>query len=348
VDVRPDLPHDALDEAALRAWLAAHVDGGPELHVARMGEATGVGNALFAVRWGEVELVLRRPPAVKVTASAGDTMREQRLLAALASTAVRHPRLVAACTDPSVIGVPFLLMERIDGFTPIHPLPPPFDHDAGVRRAIGMEMVDALAELGLADWRAVGLDGFGKPDGFLARQVDRWLWQLDSYRTREISGLAEVTDWLRMHLPAAGPVGLMHGDFSTFNVMFAHGAPARLAAIVDWDTATIGEPLMDLGHLLARWDEEGEEPTALGSADNPDRAGYAPRAELRARYAGRTGFDLAHLRFYEVLSLFKLGCIMEGHYARVVAGGDGTGGRFAQTAPRIIHDALRIACGERT
>ena len=114
----------------------------------------------------------------------------------------------------------------------------------------------------------------------------------------------------------------MHGDYSMFNVMFSHGAPARLAAILDWDTATIGETLMDLGHLLARWDEEGEEPTALGSADNPNRWGLPSRAELAARYAERTGFDLTHLRYYEVLSLFKLGCIMEGHYASAVRQGD--------------------------
>jgi aminoglycoside phosphotransferase (APT) family kinase protein len=340
-------PASRLDEDALARWLSDHVAGGPSLHVQRMGEETGVGNALFAIHWGEVELVLRRPPAVKVTASAGDTMRERRVLSALSTTAVRHPRLVGACEDPSVIGVPFLLMERIDGFTPIHPLPAPFEADPSARRGIGFELVDALAELARADWRAAGLEGFGRPDGFLARQVDRWLWQLDSYRTRDIPELDVVAEWLRAELPAPGPVGIVHGDYSTFNVMFADGAPAHLAAIVDWDTATIGEPLMDLGHLLARWDEVGEEPTALGSADNPDRTGYPSRAELAARYADRTGFDLAELRYYEVVSLFKLACIMEGHYARVVAGGDPTGGRFAGTAGRIVRDAARIARGER-
>ena len=227
------------------------------------------------MRWGERDLVLRRGPAAKITASAGDTMREARLLAALADTDVRHPRLVAACDDTAVIGVPFILMERIDGFTPIDPLPAPFDHDPSARHGLGTEMVDALAELALVDWQAVGLEGFGKPDGFLARQVDRWLWQLDSYRSRDIPELDTVTEWLRQNLPEPGPIGIMHGDYSMFNVMFAHGAPAHLAAILDWDTATIGEPLMDLGHLLARWDEPGEEPTMLGSADNPNRVGSA-------------------------------------------------------------------------
>ena len=337
-----------VDVDALRGWLTDHVPGEPPLTVDRMGEATGVGNALFDVRWGGRALVLRRPPAAKVTASAGDTMRERRLLAALAETDVRHPRLVAACDDTAVLGVPFILMERIDGFTPIDPLPPPFDHDSSARHGLGTELVDALAELALVHWQAVGLEGFGKPDGFLARQVDRWLWQLDSYRSRDIPELDTVTGWLRENLPEPGPIGIMHGDYSTFNVMFAHGAPAHLAAILDWDTATIGETLMDLGHLLARWDEPGEEPTMLGSADNPNRVGLPSRAELAARYAERTGFDLTHLRYYEVVSLFKLGCIMEGHYANAVKHGDPTGGQFMDTSHGIIRDAARIVRGERS
>jgi aminoglycoside phosphotransferase (APT) family kinase protein len=140
----------------------------------------------------------------------------------------------------------------------------------------------------------------------------------------------------------------MHGDYSMFNVMFSPGVPAHLAAIVDWDTATIGEPLMDLGHVLARWDEDGEAPTILGSADNSDRSGLASRAELAARYQERTGFDLSNVWYYEVLSLFKLGVIMEGHYANAVKQGDPTGGRFTTMSLDIIRDAARIARRERT
>jgi aminoglycoside phosphotransferase (APT) family kinase protein len=339
---------DLIEVDALQAWLTDHVKGDPPLEVKRMGEATGVGNALFDVRWGDRDLVLRRPPGAKITSSAGDTMRERRLLAALADTDARHPGLVAACDDASVIGVPFILMERIDGFTPIAPLPAPFDDDPSARHRLGTEAIDALAELALVDWQAIGLEGFGKPQGFLARQVDRWLWQLDSYRSRDIPELDALTEWLRQHLPEPGPIGIMHGDYSMFNVMFSHGTPAHLAAILDWDTATIGELLMDLGHLLARWDEQGEEPTALGSADNPNRSGLPSRAEMAARYAERTGFDLSHLRYYEALSLFKLGCIMEGHYATAVEQGDSTGGRFTDIALKIFRDAARIARGERT
>jgi aminoglycoside phosphotransferase (APT) family kinase protein len=141
----------------------------------------------------------------------------------------------------------------------------------------------------------------------------------------------------------------MHGDYSLFNVMFADRSPARLAAIIDWDTATIGEPLMDLGHLLARWDEPGEAPTSLGSADIGDRTGLVSRAALADRYRERTGWDLGDIRYYEVVSLFKLGCIMEGHHAhelQALPAGD-AGPRFADSAPELFRDAVRIMRGER-
>lgn len=337
------------DAEALERWLRAELGGDGHVRLTRIGADTGVANALFELTWAGRRLVLRRPPASKITASAGDTSREARLLAALADTAVRHPRLVVSCADPTVLGSPFVLMEHVDGFTPVAPLPQAFATDPAARHAIGVELIDALAELALVDWRAVGLDGFGKPDGFLARQVDRWLWQLDSYRSREIPELGFVTEWLRDQLPDPGPIGIVHGDYSTFNVMFHPTLPPRLAAIVDWDTATIGEVLLDLGHVLARWDEDGEPPTTLGATDNPDRRGVATRAELAARYAARTGFPLDQLRYYEVLSLFKLGVIMEGHYAAELRAGTAPeAARFVDTSIGIIADAARIARGERS
>ncbi|MDT3441912.1 phosphotransferase family protein [Pseudofrankia sp. BMG5.37] len=338
-----------VDLPALEGWLETVLPGGGPARRARLGEATGIANALFTVDWGGRTLVLRRAPAARITSSAGNTVREAWLLAALADTPVRHPRLVAACPDPAVIGAPFILMERVDGFTPAGGLPAPFDADPASRRAFGLEAVDALAELALVNWRAVGLEGFGKPDGFLDRQVDRWLWQLGTYQARPLPDATDnLAAWLRAHQPATGPIAIMHGDYSLFNVMFAPGAPARLAAIVDWDTATIGDPLMDLGHLLARWDEPGEPATFLGSSDVADRTGLAGRAELAARYAERTGHSVADLRFYEVLALFKLGCIMEGHHAQAARTGDPSGARFAPMAPAIFADALAIARGDRT
>jgi len=247
-----------------------------------------------------------------------------------------------------VIGTPFTLMERVDGFSAVDPLPGAFDN-VEFRRQIGIELVQALGELATVDWKAVGLEGFGKPDGFLARQADRWMWQLDSYRFRPLPDADVVASWLRDNLPPPGPIGIMHGDYSLFNVMFAKAAPAHLDAIIDWDTATIGEPLMDLGHVLARWDQVGEEPTSLGSADLADRTGLSSRAELTDVFASLTGWDLSNLRYYEVLSLFKLGCIMEGHHVQELKAHTGNEpGRFAETAPGLFRDALRIIRGERS
>jgi aminoglycoside phosphotransferase (APT) family kinase protein len=337
---------ELIDRDALTRWLAATVGGEGPVALERIGEDTGVANTLYRVHWAGARFVLRRPPESRVTASAGNIGRERVILAALAPTSVRHPRLVAWCDDPSVAGAPFLLMDHVDGFTAVDPLPESFASDVDARRGFGLEAVDALAELATADWRSIGLASFGKPDGFLARQVDRWLWQLGTYATRPLPHVDELTDWLRTELPAPGPIGILHGDYSLFNVMFAPGVPARLAAIVDWDTATIGEPLMDLGHLLSRWDEPGEEPTSLGHRDIDDRSGLASRAELADRFASITGWDLSSLRYYQVVALFKLGCIMEGHHALEVQRGDQEH-RFATTAPELFRDARRIARGGR-
>lgn len=333
---------------SLQVWLREVLRDEAVARVRVLDTGAGIANALHLVDWGDRQFVLRRPPAARITESQGNIDREARLLAVLADTNVRHPKLIASTNDVSIIGSPFVLMERIDGFNPIDPLPTALDIDPVFRAGLGLEVVDALATLSTVDWQAVGLDGFGKPDGFLSRQVDRWLWQLNSYRFRPLPDADVIVDWLRVSLPPPGPIGILHGDYSLFNVMFANESPARLAAIIDWDTATIGEPLMDFGHLLARWDEPGEQPSSLGSSDMNDRRGLSSRAELIDRYATRTGWDLAHIDYYEVVSLFKLGCIMEGHHAHELKTLDpGIKPRFASHAPDLFADAVRIMKGDR-
>ena len=239
--------------------------------------------------------------------------REWRILTALEGTPVPHPRPLLFCDDRAVIGAPFLVMELVDGFTPGFALPEPFASDQMLRRELAMAYVDGCAALSQVDWQARGLDGLGKPEGFLERQVPRWLAQLDRYRTRELPELDFVTAWLEANTPPMSPAAIIHGDYSPFNVMVAPAPPTRLAAIVDWDTGTIGDPLLDIGHLLARWTEPGEEPVIDVQAGGVD--GYPTRAEMAARYADRTGRDLGALAFYEVLALFKLAVILEGTHA---------------------------------
>ncbi|HTU07472.1 MAG TPA: phosphotransferase family protein, partial [Trebonia sp.] len=208
---------------------------------------------------------------------------------------------------------------------------------------------DALAELAAVPWRERGLDGLGRPEGFLDRQVSRWLRQLDgygklpTYQPRDIPGLDWLASWLEANRPPAQPAALMHGDYSLFNVMASPRDTRRLAAVIDWDTGTIGDPLLDIGHLLARWTDPGEEP-AIGVWDIETREGLPTRAELAARYAERTGTDLSALPYYEALALFKLAIILEGAVARLPAA---AAAERAAMNDRLIHYAGLFARGER-
>jgi hypothetical protein len=212
-------------------------------------------------------------------------LREYRVLEALRETDVPHTRAVAACDDPSVLGACFYLMEFVDGWSPMstgRTWPAPFDSDLAARRGLATELVEAIARLSRVDWKARGLDGFGKPDGFHERQVDRWLAHLAAFKIRELPGLEVAADWLRRHKPSTYRPGIIHGDYQFANVMYRHGAPARMAAIVDWEMATIGDPLLDLGWVLMGWPDPDEDRTSAGYVDY---AGMPSRAELMERYA---------------------------------------------------------------
>jgi aminoglycoside phosphotransferase (APT) family kinase protein len=275
---------------------------------------------VFVLRRSGNELVLRRP-ALGSPAPPDTMAREFRMLRALDGTPVPHPVPVAFCDDVGVIGAPFYVMSRVDGFTPRIPLPPPFDVDAGARHGLGTALVDALADLAQVDWRAAGLKGFGRPDGYLDRQVDRWLGQLERVRSRDLAGVDQVAAWLRKHTPTMGEAGILHGDYQLANVMFHHDTPARVAAVVDWEQSTIGDPLVDLGWLLALWDEPGEEPVRGGDEVRVNQQeGFPTRSELAGRYARASNRSLDDLGWYEVLALFKLGCVLEGAYARHARG----------------------------
>jgi aminoglycoside phosphotransferase (APT) family kinase protein len=334
------------DLVALDEWVGDRLPGrGLPLRLERMGQATGEANALFWLRRGDLTWVLRAPPPVVNAPGASDTLREWRILTALEGTAVPHPAPLLLSGEDGPLGTPFLIMKSVDGFTPVDVLPAPYDRP-GARRDLAFAMVDAVADLGGVDWRERGLEGLGKPEGFLERQVGRWLWQLDGYRTRDIPKLDRVARWLEANRPAASRPGLMHGDYSPFNVMASRRRTNRLAAVVDWDTGTIGDPLLDIGHLLARWTDPGEEP-AIGVWDIKDREGLPKRAELAARYAERTGRDLSALPYYQALALFKLAIILEGAVARLRESSGPAAAERRAMVDRLIDYAERFARGER-
>lgn len=336
-----------LDVDTLADWIGDRLPGeGQPLLAERLGAEMGIANALFMLRRGEHAFVFRQPPVVKNDPSASDTVREWRILSALEGTEVPHPHPLLLCDDLDVLGRPFMIMSLVDGFTPGFELPEPFLSDHGLRHDLGMAYVDGCAALSAVDWRAGGLEGLGKPDGFLERQVPRWMAQLERYQIRELPELDFVTSWLEDNRPEMSPAGIIHGDYSPFNVMVAPQPPARLAAIVDWDTGTIGDPLLDIGHLLARWTEPGEEAIIGEQAGGVE--GYPTRVEMAARYTEATGRDLGALAYYQALALFKLGVILEGTYTRQNrAGVPDAENMMTDTVPQLMRGAADFARGVR-
>jgi aminoglycoside phosphotransferase (APT) family kinase protein len=287
--------------------------------------AGGTQNILLRFTRGGRTFVLRRPPP-HLRKNSNETMRrEARVLGAIGDTDVPHPRLIAGCPETDVIGAAFYLMEPIEGFNPTQGLPEYHRSDPAIRRAMGLSLVDSVAALGRVDYQAVGLEGFGRPDGYLERQVARWRSQLegyselDGYPGPEIPGVDDVAEWLDENRPADFLPGILHGDYHLANVMYRLDTP-DLAAIVDWELSTIGDPLLDLGWLLATWPAPGAHSAAsVGGGIHP-WDGFPKAEELVARYAEGTARDLSDIRWYEVLACYKLGIILEGTHARACAG----------------------------
>jgi aminoglycoside phosphotransferase (APT) family kinase protein len=279
----------------------------------------GASNEVFRVERGGAAVVLRRPPAHAAGERAVTMTREARVLAALADTDVPHARLVGVCEDQSVLGSVFYVTELVDGWSPMSAGqrgPAPYGMDLQARAGLGHEIVRGIARLASVDWQAAGLAGFGRPDGFHDRQVPRWMRHLEGFRFRDIPGLKEAGAWLSAHRPRSWSPGLMHGDYSFANVMFGHGLPPRLAAIVDWEMATIGDPLLDLGWLLMRWPSPaGPRPRGAFDMDGMPSAG-----EVLEIYATTSGRPVDDIDYYQVLACFKNAIVLEGGYARYVSG----------------------------
>lgn len=314
-----DLAHRLCDPDRLTPWLDAKgLAPGAPLVVERI--TTGHSNETFRVRRGPHDWILRRPPRVPLAPTAHDMAREARLLRALADTGVPVPRLVAAESDAAVIGAAFHLTERIDGWVIRDAVPLAFA-DAGP--GVGAAFMDALAALHAADWRALGLADFGRPDGFLARQVSRWTKQLETYRQRPLPDMDAVASWLAAARPPDAPPTIIHGDYHLDNVIYAAEVPPRVAAILDWETATVGDPLVDVGLCTALWPDAADPDLPFGQSLTRDAVRHhdlGTRRALADRYARTSGRDLTHLPYYQALGLFRLACILEGSWARHLHG----------------------------
>ena len=327
-----DVQGPRLDEAALGRWLdsaGAPGDGEiPQLEPLSGGSQ----NALYRVAGRGAPMVLRMPGARADAARLDGLRREIRLVRALSGTDVPHAALIAADDAGDVLGQPCYVMAEVDGWNSTgNAWPAPFDTDLAARRGLAFELVDGAARLGRVDWRAQGLDGFGRPDGFHDRQVDRWLAFLNNYRVRELPGLEEAADWLRANRPAHYTPGIMHGDYQFANVMYGHGAPAKLVAIIDWEMTTIGDPLLDLAWALLGYD--GENPRTQGYY--ADLAGMPTRSELLEHYERVSGRSTENIDYYLVLANWKLGIVLEKTYAASVTGDKVDPGIAAAMGPMI-------------
>jgi aminoglycoside phosphotransferase (APT) family kinase protein len=339
------LPLSPAERDSIAAWLGRHGVGDGKIEDAEL-LSGGTQNIMLKIECGGGTYVLRRGPLHLRPDTNKHLRREGRILGGLAKTDVPHARLVAFCEDEDVwSGSCFYLMELVDGFNATVELPEPYQSSAASRHALGLAVIDALARLAAVDPHAVGLDSIGRPDGFLARQVPRWLDEyarypgFAGYRQPPHPAVAVMGTWLSAHMPPDAAPGLMHGDFHLANLMFRRDVP-EVAAIIDWEMATVADPLLDLGWLLAMWPEnhQGQADGVLGVA-----GGLPHEDELVQRYTVRAGRPVEHLPWYTVLACLKLGVLLEGTYARSCAGlaPEETGLRLHATSTRLFEQGER-------
>jgi aminoglycoside phosphotransferase (APT) family kinase protein len=325
--------------AAVSEWLAEHVGTVGPLRFERL--AGGHSNLTYRVDDAEGRrIVLRRPPEGELLPTAHDMGREHRLIEALGPTDVPVPDALATCTDPSVIGAPFYVMTHVDGVV----LHTAADAEAAFaedeRARIGRDFIDVLGRLHAVDPDAVGLGDLSRKEDYIARQLKTWWRQYESSRTTEDPLLGQVHEWLQGNIPEQGPARVVHGDFRLGNTIT--GPDARIAAVLDWEIATLGDPLADLGYVLATWPRPGDEHVATTSATSM-AAGFPERAELLHAYAEATGADLSGIDYFVAWANWKTACIVQGVYRRYVDGQLSTEGIDVPGFRRTVEAAAELA-----
>jgi aminoglycoside phosphotransferase (APT) family kinase protein len=303
----------------------------------------GSQNEIYELQRGDLHCALRVPPTSAPAPRDDGIVREWRIIEALDGTDVPHTAAVALCTDRAVLGRTFYLMGFVDGWSPMALTggwPAPFDTDVHARRGLAYQLVEGIALLSQVDWRAKGLHDLGRPDGFHERQVDRWTAFLERIRGRDLPGFDEAAAWLRAHRPLDYVPGLMHGDYQFANVMYRHGAPARLAAIVDWEMGTVGDPKLDLGWTVQGWPDDTERPDAA-AASYVDMAGLPSRDDVIAHYADISGRQVDDIDYYMVLARWKLAVVLEQGYQR--AGDDAKLQAFGPMVLDLMQGAAELA-----
>jgi len=278
---------------------------------------------MFRVDRGAESWVVRRAPRAAVSATAHQVVREARIMEVLSGQGVPVPQVLAHSEDSTVLGAPFFVMSFVEGdVIRRNGLPPALRDDPDTQSLIGEQLVDTLAGLHAVNWTHTALAEMSRPEGFLDRQVDRWMTQLDSYRVRELEDVDELARWLQMNIPDRADLTVMHGDYKIDNVIWAPAAPPRIACIVDFEMTTVGDPLIDLAWAMIFWPED-DNPIALAAPGTPNgiqREHCQKPAELVDRYGAMTGRDLSRFDWYQVFGAWKLAIVLEGSYATHLRG----------------------------
>ncbi|HET8813406.1 MAG TPA: phosphotransferase family protein [Solirubrobacterales bacterium] len=334
---------EGIEPRPLESWFGENVGGADSpLRFERI--AGGHSNLTYRVtdaagrKWA-----LRRPPLGKRLGSAHDMGREFKVVSALGGTEVPVAPVVGLCEDESVNGAPFYVMEFVEGPILRGLAEAEIFPDEGDRRAIGERVADTLVQIHAVDPDAVGLGDLGRKEDYVARQLHRWKGQWEKSKTRELESIDRVHEALSARVPEQGPATIVHGDYRLDNMIL--NSAGEVAAVVDWELCTLGDPLADVGLLMVYWPERGEDPVGLGMPANL-APGFPSREELVARYAEHSGRDLSHLDFYVALGYWKLAIILEGVYARYAAGGYGKVNEgteaFARLVERLADEAERV------
>jgi len=332
--------NELIDLTALADWMDNQDLGqGPLINPRLL--TGGTQNILMQFEREKQSFVLRRPP-INIRSNSNKTMcREAQVLSALSGSTVPHPGFIAVCEETDVLGASFYLMEPVIGFNVINGIPKLHQLNPDIQFRMGLSHIEALAKLGNIDYKAVGLETYGKPDGFLKRQAPRWLSQLESYseyegwpKLNDAEGISIIADWLNTNCPASFEPGIIHGDAHIGNVMFENNS-GEVAALIDWELATIGDPLIDLGWIIATWPEpNGTETLVLGG---PKLNGLPNIDELIEHYGKHSTRNLDCISWYGILGCFKLAIILEGTYARSCAG------KASKEVGQGLHDsAIRL------
>jgi aminoglycoside phosphotransferase (APT) family kinase protein len=303
----------------------------------------GSQNEIYEIRRGPLHGAVRIPPPTAPEGRDAGILREWRIIEALDGTEVPHTPALGMCSDKSRLGRTFYMMGFVDGWSPMETMgrwPEPFNSDLDARKGLAYQLIEGIALLGNVDWKAKGLEDLGRPDGFHDRQVDRWTAFLERIKGRELPGFEVAADWLRKHRPIDFIPGLMHGDYQFANVMFKHGAPARLAALIDWEMGTVGDPKLDLAWVVQSWPEDLNDPSLTG-AGYADLYGMPTKDQLVRHYAEVSGRQVDDLDYYIILAKWKLGVVLEQGYQR--AGDDEKLQMFGPIVLNLMQGAADLA-----